>query len=120
VADRLSDRIAKTIDATVEDMDIPEVVKDQLEYEVVPFMAPDMQQRGSVNLHYMLGLGLPASTGDSVMLFHPIEDPHDEDEIGRLVRLVFADVQQQVSEIELGKAAGLNGHKKSAGGLLLP
>lgn len=117
---RLSDTIVRQIEAVIEEMSLPQAVKDQTECEVVPFMAPDPQTRGAVNLNYMIGIGLPTSGGDAVMFFHPLEDPHSRTEIGMLVRRLFSDVQHQVTREEQALQGISNGERRSEGGLLLP
>lgn len=117
MTERLSDLVGRNIAVAVEALSVPQMVKDQLEHEVVPFMAPSRSDPRSLNLNYIIGLGLPTRNGDYVMLFRPLEDPHSEAETGTLVRRLVADVQQQVTEADQRMAATLNGGKIFPGGL---
>jgi hypothetical protein len=117
---RLADRVAEVVTGTLEDLEIPGLVRDSIEWEVAPFMKMDPSTRGPV-MAYMIGVGLPVpATGDSVMPFLPLDDAHDNDEIRRITQALFTGAQEETAKLQQKAVAAANGSKQSPGGLHLP
>lgn len=122
---RLTDLVVRHIEAAIEDLNIPQAVKDQLEYEVVNFLTtsqPGLITGGppQFTVGWLVGLGLPTKSGDWVMPFLPLEDPHDQHEIGRLVVTLLGIVQSEVAQADLQINSALNGSRITPGGLHIP
>ena len=120
---RLTDLVVRHIEAVIEELDIPQAVKDQVEYEVINFLTPTQSGLAgppSLAVAWMAGVGLPTQSGDHLMPFAPLEDPHDQAEIRRLVQGLFAQAQHEVAEADLELRKSLNGHRTSPGGLAIP
>ena len=121
---RMSDMVARYVEAAIQGLDVPEAVKRQVEYEVMPMLAlrqpktpfsPPEQE-----LTFLIGIGLPTMTGDHHIQLHPLDDPHDQAEVQALVGQLFTLAQKMVEESDSKIRAVSNGHKKTEGGLILP
>lgn len=112
---RLSDIVAVHVEQAIRDLEILAVEKDVIEWEVIPFIAPD----GSVG--WLIGIGLPVSvTGDNVMPFALLSDPHSRDDISRVVQVMHAAAAAQAAELAEKSRKAANGHRDSPGGLIVP
>lgn len=122
---RLTEIVLGHIEAAIEGLEIPDAVKDQLEFDVINFLTtsqPGLITGGppQLSVGWMIGLGLPTRAGDWVMPFLPLEDPHDQHEIGRLVVTLLGTVQSEVAQADLQMASALNGGRITPGGLHIP
>lgn len=115
MAARVSTLIAERIKTAVEELQAPQMIKDRLEWEIVPGLKPTPD--GGMSLIFMVGLGLPVpGTEDRIMPFAMLEDDK-QGEVTRIVRSLYDRAQG-----ELDAAAGIPAgqSRKSAGGLLIP
>jgi hypothetical protein len=119
MARRVSDELAAKVQRAIEELPVLEVTREQMVWEVVPFLAPDPRDPTQASLQYMIGIGLPFGIGEQVLHFCPLMDPNDAAEIARVVGRLAEGVQDEVAGQAARTAAPLNGGK-SAGGLLLP
>lgn len=109
---RLSDIVAESVIMAIAALEIPEADRKVIEWEAAPAIS---STDGSIG--WFLGIGLPVPvTGDSVMPFTPVGDPHDAEEISRKVRALY--------QLAAGQAAhatelAVNGVRQS-GGLIVP
>lgn len=122
---RLTEIVLGHIEDAIEGLEIPQAVKDQLEFDVINFLTtsqPGLIAGGppQLSVGWMIGLGLPTKSGDWVMPFLPLEDPHDQHEIGRLVVTLLGTVQSEVAQADLQVTAALNGGRITSGGLHIP
>jgi hypothetical protein len=112
---RLSDIVALHVEQAIRDLEVLALERDLIEWEVIPFVAPD----GSVG--WLVGIGLPVSvTGDNVMPFALLSDPHGRDEISRIVRAMHAAAAAQAAELAEKSRKAANGHREQPGGLIVP
>lgn len=112
---RLSDIIAGSVREAVGALEVLATDKDAIEWEVIPFLGAD----SSVN--WLIGIGLPVpASGDSVMPFALLSDPHDPGEVSRVVRTLHEAAAGQVLDATARARRSANGHRESPGGLLLP
>lgn len=113
---RLSDIVAGAVTGAISALEIPQADREAVEWEVTPAISP---LEGSIG--WFVGVGLPVPvTGDSVMPFAPVSDPHDAAEIGRLVRALYQAAAAQAAEATERATRTANGHRKSPGGLIVP
>lgn len=118
MARRVSDEIAAKIVRAIEELPILEVIKEKIRWEAVPIL--NLQPGSNTNLMFMAGLGLPVpGTEDYIMPFLPLQDDAYE-EIARLVGTLYEQAQKDVDEEYAARAVALNGHRKTAGGLIIP
>lgn len=122
---RLTDIVARYIESAIEVLDLPQAVKDQVEYEILTYLTP--AQSGlitggppSLTVGWMIGIGLPTKAGDHLMPFLPLDDPHSMHEIHTVVESLLGQVQQEVAQADLQVNSVLNGHRATPGGLVLP
>lgn len=115
---RLTDMAVERVLAALGGLQVPQVVKDQIEWEVMPSMGRD----GSLAYVPMIGLPVPNTADDFEMAIGaPGLDPHaPQAEWDRAVRLLVEQVQVQSAERAMRNASPQNGHKTSPGGLALP
>jgi hypothetical protein len=120
---RLSDIVAEYVRQGIEALG-DEGQRDDLEWEVLP--GADAQG----GIAWLVGIGLPVpGTQDYQMPFAPVPDPHNADDIARLVRVLYGlvsggDIADAAESLYGGlKQAGSPGpaaHRTSPGGLIVP
>lgn len=112
---RLSDGITDRVKKAIRELEILEVERQAIEWEVMPFVTEDS------SVGWLIGIGLPVpATGDTIMPFTPLNDVHSQAEISRIVRALYEGTAIQVDQ-ETGKiTAASNGHGESPGGLIIP
>jgi hypothetical protein len=114
---RLADIVAMYVQEAVAGLPVLEAEREVIEWEVLPFV--NMLDGGTVS--WVVGIGLPVpETGDSIMPFAPVGDPHSKDEVARVVGALHQAAAKQVSAISGKVRATANGHGKSPGGLIVP
>ncbi len=111
MARRVSDIIAGHIEAAIDRLDVPQAVKDQMVYDIVP----SLMSNGSMGS--IIGIGLPAGP-DWVFYYHPAEDPFNPEDIYQNVVRLVKKAQDQAATLLTGMKAALNGHSQS--GLYIP
>jgi hypothetical protein len=120
----MTDIVVHHVEAAIEGLDVPGEVRQQIEYEVLPFLAPEPPSspfaQPQLSLKFIIGVGLPTLAGDHHIPLHPLDDPHDPAEITRLVQQLFETAQAMVAEADGKIRAAANGHKASPGGLIIP
>jgi hypothetical protein len=114
---RLADIVAGYVQEAVAGLPILDAEREQVEWEVIPFV--NMLDGGTVG--WVVGIGLPVrETGDSIMPFAPVSDPHSRGEVARIVGALHQAAASQVLKISGEVRATANGHGKSPGGLIVP
>jgi len=118
---RLSDAVGPKIISAIDVLDVPQVVKDSIEWELVPALIPSGAP-GEFGFTYMLALSLPVpGASDYVMHVAQLEDPHvSQPEFTKAVRALYASVQREADDRQLQDTSPANGGKMSPGGLALP
>lgn len=112
---RLSDVVASLVEQALADVEMPAGDRARLEWEVIPFMSPDASVR------WLVGVGLPVGvTGDYVMPFALLSDPHGRDEVARLARALYEAAARQAADAMVQATSLSGGNGKSPGGLVLP
>jgi hypothetical protein len=112
---RVSEIASALVVKAIEGLEVLAVEREKIEWEVSLFVGIDG------NARWIVGIGLPVPlTGDTEMPFGMISDPHDGNEIARVVAALYAKALQDVSEAAKRVAAASNGHQKSSGGLIVP
>lgn len=106
---------AALVEQAISGLDALGTDKDSVEWEVMPFVAPDSSVR------WLVGIGLPVPvTGDTEMPFAVLDDPHDREGVARVVRALYAKAAGDAALKASRARAGSNGHNESPGGLVLP
>lgn len=114
---RLADIVAMYVQEAIAGLPILEVERDKAEWEVIPFV--NVLDGGTVG--WLVGIGLPVpETGDSIMPFASVGDPHSRDEVTRVVTALYQAAASQVLDVSGHVRARANGHGKSPGGLIVP
>lgn len=118
MARRVSDELIERIAQAIEELDILEVIKEKIRWEVVRIL--NLRPGGrDTDLAYMIGLGLPIpGTEDYTMSFLPLQDDAYA-EVSRLVRSLYDRAQQEVDAMHQARSTAMNGHKTQAG-LIVP
>lgn len=115
MAKRLSEIVAARVEQAISGLEVIASDKDDVEWEVIPFVALDSTVR------WLVGIGLPVPvSGDTVMLFTLLSDPHDKDEVTRIVRAMYAAAVSEAAEATARATSASGGHGRTPGGLLLP
>lgn len=121
MARRISDAIESCINRAVEALEIPQAVKESIEWEISPALIPTGRE---LSLAYMVAICLPVPGSvedDYVLQMKPLRDPHaDQAAVTALVADLYGLCEKAADEIRARLNALSNGHKKSAGGLCLP
>ena len=118
---RLSDAVGPKIVSAINALEIPRVVRDSIEWELVPALIPGAAP-GQFGFTYMLALSVPVpGAGDYVMHVGQLEDPHvSQPEFSRAVRALYDSVQREADDRQLQRTAPANGGKMSPGDIALP
>lgn len=120
MARRISDAIESCINRAVEALEIPQAVKESIEWEIAPALIPAGREMA---LAYMVAVSLPVPGSveeDYVLNMKPLRDPHaDQAAVTALVTDLYVLCEQQADAIRAQMNALSNGHKKSPGGLII-
>jgi hypothetical protein len=121
MARRISDAIESCINRAVEALEIPQAVKESIEWEISPALIPTGREMA---LAYMVAISIPVPGSveeDYVLQMKPLRDPHaDQAAVTALVEELYGLCEKAADEIRAQMNALSNGHKKSPGGLYLP
>jgi hypothetical protein len=121
MARRISSAVEKCIEAAIDGLEIPQAVKDLIEWDIAPALIPDGREMA---LAYMVAISIPVPGSveeDYVLQMKPLRDPHaDQGVVTSLVEELYGLCERAADEIRAQMNAMSNGHRKSAGGLYLP
>ena len=110
---RVSEVAGALVVKAIEGLEILAVEREKIEWEVTPFVADG-------EVRWLVGIGLPIPlTNDTEMPFAMIGDPHDGENIARVVWALYVKASQDVDEAAKRIKAASNGHQKSPGGLIV-
>jgi hypothetical protein len=120
MARRISDAIENCINRAIEALEIPQAVKESIEWEVSPALIPVGRE---MSLAYMVAISIPVPGSveeDYVLQMKPLRDPHaDQGVVTALVEELYGLCEQAADEIRAQLNALSNGHKKTPGGLII-
>lgn len=120
MARRISDAIESCINRAVEALEIPQEVKESIEWDISPALIPTGREMA---LAYMVAISIPvlgSIEDDYVLHMKPLRDPHaDQAAVTALVSELYALCEQAADEIRARLNSLSNGHKKSPGGLII-
>ena len=121
MARRISSAVEKCVEAAIDSLEIPQAVKDSIEWDIAPALIPSGRE---LSLAYMVAVSIPVPGSveeDYVLHMKPQTDPHaDQAAVTALVSELYGLCEQAADEIRLRLNALSNGHRKSPGGLMLP
>jgi hypothetical protein len=121
MARRVADVVEGRVKAAIEGLDIPQAVKESIEWEITPAL---FQKGREMTLAYMVAVCLPVPGSvedDYVLRMKPLEDAHSpQSAVTALVAELYGLCQEAADEIRAKLNALSNGHRKSPGGLYLP
>lgn len=116
---RLSVLVSKMVEEAVSELEVPQAVRDGIEWEVMPVAV--RMAAGITVVTWLIGIGVKIpGTGDWEFPFGQLSDPHSGDEIRLLVRAMYARAQAEADEGQKRATAPLNGHGNTPGGLIIP
>lgn len=121
MARRTSDRLALRITDAIAALQIPQAIKDQIEWDVFPALV----NRGGPVLAFMVAISLPVPGSvddDHILYMAPLDDPNARQaDVNTLIAGLYEKTQEEVDAMRIQLARASNGHPKtSPGGLALP
>lgn len=121
MARRISSAVEKCIEAAINGLEVPQAVKDSIEWDIAPALIPAGREMA---LAYMVAVSIPVPGSveeDYVLQMKPLRDPHaDQAIVTALVEELYGLCEKAADEIRAQLNALSNGHRKSPGGLYLP
>jgi hypothetical protein len=113
---RIADIAAGKIEQAIEELQVPQVVKDSIAWDIVPAVSPN-----SYEFMLVLVVPIPGTTDQALLLKPPSFDAFDDQAvISELVRGRLHEVQERADQLAADLRVKANGHKTSPGGLALP
>lgn len=113
---RISDELIRRVEAGIEALQVLGVVRDSISYEVTPALMPG---RDGMILGFMVAVSLPvpgSTSDDHVLYMRPLDDAHaSQEDVSRLVQVLYADAQGEVDAIRARRAVAGNGHRQDGG-----
>ena len=113
MSDRITDVAAARVLAAIEALQVPQVVKDSIKWDVVPAISPN-------GFQFMVAIAVPVPGTEDIALRlePPAFDPFaDQGIINELVRQRLAGAQEDADRYSMRAKIPQNGHKTTPGGL---
>ena len=108
---RVSDGVIGMVRLAIDGLDTLQVIKDRIEWEVIPMLKQGDDGMGILVFMVGIGLAIPG-TNDRIMPFILVENDQQND-ITRAVRILYASVQKDIDEHQ-----GNQLEERTPGGLL--
>lgn len=112
MSERLTEIVAAKVEAAIEALAVPQVVKDSIAWDLVPAISP-----GAFQFLIVMCVPVPGTPDKALRLEPPALDPDvDQETVNQVVRVKLSEVQQDADRLALQAAIPQNGHSKTTPG----
>lgn len=119
MAQQMSAVVGAKVEAGIEALEVPQLIKDTMSWDVSPALIPAGREFQMV---FMVAIAIPVpGTDDHVLEAEPLMDAHaPQDVVSTHVRVLYGRCQAKADTVQLATRAPLNGGRLTPGGLIRP